>query len=62
MALVEGVDLYLLLEDLAATKKRVTILEEQRAFDNAVLHKTSMQRMTQSKPCRVDPIKSGWGI
>lgn len=58
----EGVDLDLLLEDLAHTKKRVSRLEDKLEGLESDFSMMQFRRMSQAKPCREDPINSLIGI
>jgi hypothetical protein len=59
---VEGIDLDLLLEDLAYTKRRVSQLEDKLEAFESTLTMIQTQRMTKAKPCYEDPINSIVGI
>ena len=60
--IVEGIDLDLLLEDLAYTKRRVSVLEDELASIKSSIETIQLQRITRVKPCYEDPINTLVGI
>lgn len=61
-SIVNGIDLDLLLEDLALTKRRVSTLEDEIAVLKSSIEAVQVQRITKSKPFFEDPINTLVGI